>query len=107
LGPDLGEIGLRRSLAFLRESLVNPSAHIDARYRSATILPGSITGVVLNEDDYSIQIREMSGKMRSWPKASLKQLRREKASLMPSYDKLDPAAIDNLIAYMNSLRGKP
>jgi putative heme-binding domain-containing protein len=107
LGPELGEIGLRRSLAFLRESLVRPAAHIDRRYRTATISPGAITGVVLNEDDYSIQLRETNGNMRSWPKASLKQIRREKGSSMPAYSNLPPADLDDLIAYLNSLRGKP
>ena len=36
LGPELTEIGLRRSLKFLRDSVTDPSAYIDRQYRSAT-----------------------------------------------------------------------
>ena len=38
LGPELTEIGLRRSLNFLRDSIVHPSASIDPEYRSATVV---------------------------------------------------------------------
>ena len=35
LGPELTEIGLRRSLKFLRDSILDPSAYINPAYRSA------------------------------------------------------------------------
>ena len=41
LGPELTEIGLRRSLKFLRDSIVDPSAYIDPEYRSATVVTKS------------------------------------------------------------------
>ena len=88
LGPDLSEIGFRRSLKFLLESLTDPSAHIAAEYRSAVVVPvsgGSVQGVVLNEDDYSIQLRDMSGALRGFLKADLKDFERDSKSLMPSY----------------------
>jgi len=51
LGPDLTEIGLRRSLKFLRDSVTDPSAYIDRQYRSAAaVMPDGtkVRGVVLN-----------------------------------------------------------
>jgi hypothetical protein len=49
LGPDLSEIGFRRSLKFLCESVIQPDAHIAAVYRSAVVAPRSgpeIVGIV-------------------------------------------------------------
>lgn len=112
LGPDLSEIGLRRSLKFLRESLTDPNAFVADNYRTVTVVPSgggeAVTGVLLNEDDYSVQLRDTRENLRSFWKANLKEVRRESRSLMPSYrSTLSAAEIDNLVAYLNSLRDKP
>jgi putative heme-binding domain-containing protein len=110
LGPDLTEIGLRRSLKFLRDSVTDPSAYIDRQYRSATAVTADgtkIRGVVLNEDDYSIQMRDMHEELRSFLKSDLAEVRPERESLMPSYNHaLSEAEIENLVAYLSSLRGR-
>ena len=36
-GAGVDEIGLRRSLKFLRDSVTDPGAYIDRQYRSATV----------------------------------------------------------------------
>ena len=109
LGPELTEIGLRRSLKFLRDSVTDPSAYIGRQYRSATAVTRDgtkVRGIVLNEDDYSIQLRDMREELRSFLKSDLAELRQEKESLMPSYKAaLSETEIDNLVAYMSSLRG--
>ena len=109
LGPDRTEIGLRRSLKFLRDSIVDPSAYINPEYRSATVVPRSgakVRGVVLNEDDYSIQLRDTREELRSFLKSDLKEVQREKESLMPSYKSvLSETEINDLVARLNSLRG--
>ena len=110
LGPDLTEIGQRRSLKFLRDSVTDPSAYIDREYRSATAVTADgtkIRGVVLNEDDYSIQMRDMGEELRSFVKIDLAEIRYERESLMPSYNHaLSEAEIENLVAYLSSLRGR-
>jgi putative heme-binding domain-containing protein len=88
---------------------VSPSAYIPLTYRAVTVttLPGSkIRGVHLNEDDYSIQLRAMDGNSRSFLKSDLKEIQYEKESLMPPYTGLPAAEMDNLVAYLNSLKGK-
>jgi putative heme-binding domain-containing protein len=111
LGPELTRIGLRRSLRFLRDSLVDPTAHIAAEYRSATVaLPNgvSVKGVILNQDEYSILLRDMQGDLRSFLQAEAKDVKADTASLMPSYKSaLTPKELDDLLAYLSSLRGKP
>jgi putative heme-binding domain-containing protein len=87
LGPDLTEVGLRRSLEFLRDSVTDPSSYIDRQYRSAVaVLPDGtkIRGVVLNEDDYSIQLRDMREELRSFLKSDPTEIRVERESLMPA-----------------------
>ncbi len=72
VGPDLSEIGLRRSIKFLVASILDPSAYINPEYRSATVITREgkqIKGIVLNEDDYSIQLRDQGEELRSFPDA--------------------------------------
>ena len=109
LGPDLTDVGLRRSLKFLRDSVTDPSSYIDRRYRSAeAVMPDGtkVRGVVLNEDDYSIQLRDMREDLRSFLKSDLTEIRVERESLMPAYtDALSEMEINGLVAYLSSLRG--
>src|SRR5262249_33706880 len=64
-----------------------------------------IEGVRLNEDDFSIQIRDTGGNLRSFQKDKLARLAREVRSLMPSYAaKLSGAEIESLTAYLQSLK---
>ncbi len=109
MGPELTEVGLRRSLNFLRESIVEPSDYIDPEYRTVTVVTkdgSKIKGVILNEDDYSLQLRDTREGLRSFLKSNLKDIEREKESLMPSYKSaLSGTEVNDLVAYMNSLRG--
>ena len=109
VGPDLSEIGLRRTPESLRLAMVDPDAEIYQDYLTVvavTKLGQRIEGIALNEDDLSIQLRDAGGNPRSLLKQNLKELRREERSLMPSYaSKLSAAEIDNLTAYLSTLRG--
>src|SRR5579864_472601 len=67
IGPDLSEIGSRRSLAQLESSILDPDADVAPDYwsvRARTKTGQTITGVRLNEDMTSFQIREQSGRLR-------------------------------------------
>ena len=60
----------------------------------------------MNEDDYSIQLRDMREELRSFLKSELTEIRVERESLMPSYkDALSDLEINALVAYLSSLRG--
>jgi len=110
LGPELTAVGLRRSLKYLQESLLDPAADIPIEYRGVTVvLAGGdpITGARLNEDDYSIQLRDLADELRSIPKAEAKQIRRDNPALMPAYGSLlSKKEIEDLVAYLSSLRGR-
>jgi putative heme-binding domain-containing protein len=108
LGPDLSWVGVLRTPDVLRRALTDPNAQVARRYLTVvaeTKAGQMIEGIRLNEDDYSIQIRDTGGDLRSFVKADLKSLNREQRSLMPSYaGKLSAGDIDRLVSYLGSLR---
>jgi hypothetical protein len=66
----------------------------------------NVSGIRLNEDDLSIQLRDVSGNLRSYLKENIKEVRRDKPSLMPSYESLlGKQELADLVAYLNSLKG--
>ena len=108
VGPDLSNVGRRRGLAFLEESLVKPNAIVATNYRAVQLVTKTgqtVGGIRLNEDDLSIQLRDMGGNLRSVMKDSLKEVKRDKPSLMPAYERLSKTDLANLVAYLNSLKG--
>ena len=109
LGPELTNIGRRRGLKFLEESLLNPEADLPVNYRGIRVVTNSgetVVGIRLNEDDISIQLRDTGDNLRSFLKDNLKEIRRENPSLMPAYGSiLTKKELENLVAYLSTLRG--
>jgi len=109
LGPDLTDIGRRRGLKFLEESIVKPDAFVPNNYRAVVLVLKSgstVSGIRLNEDDLSVQVRDIGGTPRSFLKEDIKEIRRDKPSLMPSYEtSLSKKDLGDLVAYLNSLKG--
>lgn len=111
LGPDLSQIGMRRSAAYLRTELLEPGAAVPDGFMMIYAVPESgdpIEGMRENEDSFSVQIRDADNRFHSFRKADLKTFRKQRGkSFMPSYrDKLDATALDNLVAYLASLEGE-
>ncbi len=111
LGPDLGDIGITRTPRSLRLALTDPDAEIFKEYYTVVVetkAGEAIRGLALNEDDLSIQIRDINGYPRSFLKDDLKSTHREQRSLMPSYSsRLSGAEIDDVVAYLRTLKGPP
>ena len=108
VGPELTTIGQQRGPNHLRDSLTKPEAAHAPGYLvvKATHTGGSTRGIRVNEDVFFVQIRDAAGKLHVFEKAKLTQLERElQGTLMPSYAQLPPAQLDDLVAYLASLRG--
>lgn len=109
LGPDLSDVGRRRDLKYLEESLLTPEADVPLRYRAIQVVTKSgqtVAGIRLNEDDISIQLRDQNDNLRSFLKENLKDIRHDKPSLMPAYGSiLSKKEIEDVVAYLSSLRG--
>jgi len=107
-GPDLSVIGSQRSVEFLRESILDPNAHIAAEYRVARISGNdgsSNAGFLLNQDTYTVQILDFNKGLLSVPRTAIKEVRIDSGSLMPSYkDRLGSAELDDILSYLSSLR---
>jgi putative heme-binding domain-containing protein len=107
LGPDLTGLGARRSVRYVRESIVDPNADIPLDHRSVRVITAtgaSVTGIHLNEDEYSIHLRDTGGVPRSFLKSELKEITLTGKSLMPPYPSLSKDDLENLVAYLSSLR---
>jgi cytochrome c oxidase cbb3-type subunit 3 len=110
LGPELTAIGSRRGGTYLREAIVKPAAAHPTGYlvvRAVTASGADVRGIRVNEDVFWVHIRDASGTVHTLQKSELKSLDREiDASLMPSYaTRIKDAELDDLIAYLSTLRG--
>ena len=110
-GPDLSSIGSSRNPQHLRTSLVKPSEDFPIQWWTAYAEDTQgqrYNGLRLNEDTYTIQLLDAQRDLISLQKADLRSLHVEnKASPMPSYEgKLSASELDDLIAYLSSLRRK-
>jgi cytochrome c oxidase cbb3-type subunit 3 len=109
LGPSLTGIGERRSPSYLRTKLLDPSRELSADFtqvRLTTRTGQKLAGVRLNEDDWSIQMRDMNGGLHSFWKEDLTELSVQRRTLMPSYEgRLNPDELKDVAAYLSAQRG--
>lgn len=108
-GPDLATIGERRSAAYLTESLVTPDAALPTGYMLVTVSAKdgkSATGIRANEDSFSIQVLDSAGRVHSFWKSDVVEVKRDRGkSPMPSYkSKLSGEELTDLVAYLASLK---
>jgi cytochrome c oxidase cbb3-type subunit III len=110
VGPDLTGIGDRHDAAFLRTSILDPNAALPRDFLLLQVVTKGgerITGVRINEDTFSIQIRDLTGRVHSFWKNELTELVKEPhKSPMPNYrDRLTSDEVENIVAYLQSLQG--
>jgi putative heme-binding domain-containing protein len=109
-GPELSDIGARRNAAHLRQAVQRPASALpeDFLYVAATTAAGTVRGIRVNEDSFFIQIKDARGQFHSFAKAELKDLKRLRGETpMPSFESaLSAAELDDLVAYLASLKGK-
>jgi len=119
LGPELTKIGQRRAPAYLRQALLDPATVRPKGMQGILLngfteyLPVSVVsrdgretrGLRINEDSFTIQMRDATGKLYSFRKADVTNVDKQFGrSLMPSYnDRLSAAETDDLVAYLFSL----
>ena len=111
VGPDLSDVGSRRGAAQLREALQHPERTIPEGFLLVEAVPLSgdaVEGIRMNEDSFSIQLRDFSGRFFSFRKADLKELKKMRGETpMPSYQTaLSPTELDDLVAYLAAQRGQ-
>ncbi len=107
-GPELTRIGSARSWAYLKDSVVSPSADISPEYEgvAVTLKNGrKVTGLRVNEDTFTLQLRLPDGSFLMLPKSNTAQVRHLEKSIMPAYTTLPERSLNDLLAYLETLRG--
>lgn len=120
LGPDLSDIGFLRGAAYLREAVVAPDSSLPkgtlsvlsrgyAEYlpvRVVTRQGREVRGIRVNEDAFTIQVRDAAGTFYSLRKSDLELLDKQAGkSIMPSFaSRLTAPELTDLVAYLVSLR---
>jgi cytochrome c oxidase cbb3-type subunit III len=122
LGPDLSRVGEARSADYLIDSIRQPSKELSKgmldpnnhyglplEYDTVTVVTADgqkIVGVAKNEDTFSLQLIDTNQQLQFFLKKNLREVTHERKSLMPAYseDMLKPAELQDLVAYLESLR---
>jgi len=108
-GPDLSDVGAMRRVAEIERALVDPNSEVSQQnryYRVTTKSGETITGRLLNQDTFSIQLLDSKERLLSLQRSELREAGFLSQSPMPSYkDKLTKSERDDLVAYLASLKG--
>lgn len=105
LGADLTSYGSTHTPAEIRQAIVDPNKNLDPRHGTVTVVTRNgarYTGVIRNEDNFSLQMQSPDGNFHFFEKPAVARIERPAQSLMPSdYEsKLGPKGLDDVIAYL-------
>jgi len=103
-------MGGQRGVAYRKQAVVEPAARVPEGHVVVTAQPkagAAVRGVRVSEDAFWIHIRDTAGRLHAFRTAELTELRREAgASSMPAYGSLSTSDLDDVVAYLASLRGQ-
>ena len=119
LGPDLTAVGTARTVESLVDSVRNPSQRLAwgltestkefaQEYETVTlVVPDGheIKGVILNEDEFSLQMMDTAERIHLFEKDKLHSIQKSRKSLMPSYNPtlLSDGDLNDVVAYLLSV----
>lgn len=111
-GPELTGIGDRRNAEYLRKTISKPAEALPEDFlfvRAATASGEKIEGIRVNEDSFTIQIKDLAGRHYSLRKDALSELKKLKGETpMPAFEGILSATdVQDLAAYLAAQRGKP
>jgi len=108
-GPDLTRVGSGRSLQYLRDAIVKPAADILPEYEGVVVTTKDgtrVSGVRVNEDTFSVQLRDIGQRFRLFDKSDVQRVESLTRSLMPAFQPA-PKELDDLVAFLASMKSKP
>lgn len=108
MGPDLTRVGRKRSLAYLKQSIMEPNADLTPGFYKITMVTKSgqtIVGTQRGFDNFSAQVMTTDGKIHSYSREDLTKCDRDYTSMMPPY-KFSDDEMKHLLTYLTSLRGE-
>jgi cytochrome c oxidase cbb3-type subunit 3 len=108
LGPDLSKYGENHSVSEIRAAIVKPEITTGTRGHLADVTAKdgkSYSGLVRNEDNFSLQLQSLDGTFHFFSKSDLAAINFRQESLMPADygSRLSAADLDALAAYLASI----
>jgi putative heme-binding domain-containing protein len=105
-GPDLSNAGAQRTMSFLHEALTKEKPKPPRGYQPVRVVTAegqTVTGILKNEDSFSLQLLDGNQKLRMFDRAELREVVYDAKSLMPAdYDKkLAPQELEDLLAFLS------
>ena len=109
VGPDLGHIGTKLARPALFEAILFPSAAISHNYENYIAMldgGGSVTGVLVNQSDSEVQLRDSAANLHTLERNSLISFSRLPTSLMPAnlHQLMTTQELVDLVRYLASLK---
>lgn len=109
VGPDLDDVGAHRTADQIRKALVSPSQELlpeDRTVRLTTQDGKTVTGRLLNQDGFSVQLIDATGQLMSFERSNLQEFTIVTTNPMPSYaNKITGQDLSVLVQYLQSMQG--
>jgi len=109
VGPDLSDIGTRRTPERLQQALLDPDQEVlfENRYvRFVTKDGATVTGRLLNQDALSVQVMTPKEELKTYMRSALRDYAIVDKGLMPSLrDKLNDQQVADIVSYLSALKG--
>ena len=109
LGPNLTAVGTELTVDQLRKSLLDPDPTVPPayqRYRVITRDGKAISGRLLNQDPYSLQMIDSDNQLVAFERSELREWGSTQTPPMPSYrETLNTNELADVLAYLSSLKG--
>jgi putative membrane-bound dehydrogenase-like protein len=111
IGPDLSTIGDKLARPAMFESILYPSAAISHNFETSIVITNegvTHTGIVVNESDSEIKLKDDNGIIRTIPVSAIEEKRKTDVSLMPSdiQTLLSAQELVDVVAYLSTLKAK-
>jgi putative heme-binding domain-containing protein len=108
VGPNLTGIGASRSAEQIHAALLTPNKNVTPENRFVRLVTGdgkTVTGRILNQDGFSVQLIDSSDQLRSFQKAGLREFEIVTTNPMPSYaNQMSAQDLTDLVHYLSSLK---
>jgi len=110
LGPDLSRIGVARSRQVMVRRIRGAVEDFRTGYAPVTLTTAdgqTIRGVKKNEDLFSVQIMDTRERIQGYQKDKMRGVVNDTKSAMPAFgvERLSESDLDDLLAYLQTLRG--